>query len=171
MVSSPFWPIGWEAGSGGECHPSTLQFVVILWSNLYCVFFCERSKEGSVWIMKIMSVFYIYFVLYMCCNLLWINDKGKRRMYVTLCRLSAKQTIPLSVLAWNQTKGFGLEISAWPEVGRERRSESWTKELEEGSWRRVTRVTSRHRTAERQFGMREGPDQWLKSGQDRLAFQ
>ena len=90
---------------------------------------------------------------------------------VTLCRWSAKQTIPLSVLVWDQTKVFGLGISAWLEVGRERRSESWTKELEEGSWRRVTRVTSRHRTAERQFGMREGPDQWLKSGQDRLAFQ
>ena len=30
---------------------------------------------------------------------------------VTLRRWSAKQTIPLSVLARNQTKGFGLEIS------------------------------------------------------------
>ena len=35
-------------------------------------------------------------------------------------------------------KGFGLEISTWLEVGRERRSESWTKGLEEGSWRRTT---------------------------------
>ena len=30
---------------------------------------------------------------------------------VTLCRWSAKQTIPLSVLARNQTKGFGPTIS------------------------------------------------------------
>ena len=35
-------------------------------------------------------------------------------------------------------KGFGLEISTWPEVGRECQSESWTKELEEGSWRWMT---------------------------------
>ena len=35
----------------------------------------------------------------------------KVRINVTLCRRSAKQTIPLSVLARNQTKGFGLEIS------------------------------------------------------------
>ena len=30
---------------------------------------------------------------------------------VTLCRWSAKQTIPLSVLAQNQTKSFGPTIS------------------------------------------------------------
>ena len=46
-----------------------------------------------------------------------------RVLPVTLCRWSAKQTIPFSVLARNQTKGFGHEISAWPEVvrGREKR--------------------------------------------------
>ena len=58
--------------------------------------------------------------------------------FLTLCRRSAKQTIPLSVLARNQTKGFGLEISAWPEVGKGTREGSWTKEHEEGSWRRTT---------------------------------
>ena len=47
-------------------------------------------------------------------------------------RRSAKQTIPLPVLARNQTKGFGLEISAWPEVGKGTREGSWKKELEEG---------------------------------------
>ena len=57
---------------------------------------------------------------------------------VTLCRRSAKKTIPLSVLARNQTKGFGLEISGWPEVGKGIREGSWTKGLEEGSWRRTT---------------------------------
>ena len=51
---------------------------------------------------------------------------------VTLCRCSAKQPIPLSVLERNQTKGFGLKISTWPEVGRERLSESWKKGLEKG---------------------------------------
>ena len=40
-------------------------------------------------------------------------------MYVTLCRWSAKQTIPLSV-ARNQTKGFGLEISGDRKWVRER---------------------------------------------------
>ena len=53
------------------------------------------------------------------------------RSCVTLCRRSAKQTIPLSVLARNQTKGFWLEISGDRKWGRERQSESWTKELEE----------------------------------------
>ena len=43
-------------------------------------------------------------------------------------------------------KGFGLEILTWPEVGRERESQSKTKELEEGS---------RHRTAERPVGWDE----------------
>ena len=35
-------------------------------------------------------------------------------------------------------KVFGLEISKWPVVGRERELESETKGLEEGSWRRTT---------------------------------
>ena len=48
---------------------------------------------------------------------------------VTLCRWSAKQMIPLSVLARNQTKGFGLEISLRPEVNASR-------ELEERTHRR-----------------------------------
>ena len=42
---------------------------------------------------------------------------------VTLCRWSAKQTIPLSVLARNQTKRFGLEISGDRKWVRER--EKW----------------------------------------------
>ena len=37
---------------------------------------------------------------------------------MTLCRWSAKQKIPLSVLVQNQTKGFGLEISTRSEVGK-----------------------------------------------------
>ncbi len=66
---------------------------------------------------------------------------------VTLCRWPAKQTIPLSVLARNQTKGFGLEISPCPEVVTGRKK-SRKKELE-GSWRGTTDKGSRHRTAER----------------------
>ena len=42
---------------------------------------------------------------------------------VTLCRWPAKQTIPLSVLARNQTKGFGLEFSPRPEVERDAKRE------------------------------------------------
>ena len=43
--------------------------------------------------------------------------------FVTLCWWPAKQTIPLSVLARNQKKGFGPAISTWPEMvrGREKR--------------------------------------------------
>ena len=69
---------------------------------------------------------------------------------VTLCRWSAKQTIPLSVLARNQTKGFGLEISAWPGVvrGREKRvgQRSWKLVVGEG-WREW-RVDTGHRSRE-----------------------
>ena len=94
-----------------------------------------------------------------------ITDKD-----VTLCRWSVKQTIPLSVLARNQTQGFGLEISTRPEEGRERRAESWKKELREVSWRRVTRVTSRHRTAERPVGGDRVQPQWGKTSQDEPAL-
>ena len=78
---------------------------------------------------------------------------------VTLCRWPAKQTIPLSVLARNQTKGFVLEISAGPEVvtGREKRV----------SWKRSSRrqLATGHEQgqltpdtgAERRVNMRWGP--------------
>ena len=136
MVSSPFRPLGWEWGSGGAGHPSTLQFVVILWSNLYCLCFCERIKEGSVWIVKL--CLYYNFILFYFCNLLWINDKGKRGRYVTLYRWPAKQTIPLSVLARNQTKGFwtwNLTVSGSGKGTR--KGVGWRKELT-GSWRGTT---------------------------------
>ena len=60
---------------------------------------------------------------------------------MTLFRGSAKQTIPLSVLARNQTKGFGLEISTRLEVGKGTPVGSWKKELRR-------QLCSRHRTAE-----------------------
>ena len=83
----------------------------------------------------------------------WTLSHGR----VTLCKWPAKQTIPLSVLARNQTKGFGIEISAWPEevTGREKRV-GWTKELT-GGWRRDTDRGSRHRTPELW-------DQWEEMG-------
>ena len=64
---------------------------------------------------------------------------------VTLCRWSTKQTIPLSVLARNQTKARDLYATGsrnGTPVGVGQRNP------EEGSWRNVTRVASRHRTAE-----------------------
>ena len=81
-----------------------------------------------------------------------------RRLSVTLCRWPAKQTIPLSILARNQTKGFGLEISTWPEVLRGRQSESETKGLrsdqlarDDGQKQstRDSRETSRHERGSR----------------------
>ena len=60
-------------------------------------------------------------------------------IYVTLCRWSTKQTIPLSVLAGNQTKGLDSRSRRDRKWIRER-ERSWTKELTEVSWRRVTRV-------------------------------
>ena len=66
---------------------------------------------------------------------------------VTLCRWPAKQTIPLSVLARNQTKGLGLEISPWPEVEGDARRES--DKGARRSWRRDTDRGSRQRKPER----------------------
>ena len=66
---------------------------------------------------------------------------------VTLCRWSAKQTIHLSVLARNKTKGLDSSSRGDRKWVREH-ERNWTKGLREGSWRRVTRVGSRHRTAE-----------------------
>ena len=56
-----------------------------------------------------------YCCWFLCCNLLWINDKGKRGWYVALCRWP--------VLARNKTKSFGLEISPWLEVEGDARRE------------------------------------------------
>ena len=69
---------------------------------------------------------------------------------MTLCRWSAKQTITLSVLAQNQTKGLDFEISTRPEVSKGtpvavgRRNPQ--KAVGDGRGRRA--VGSRHRTAE-----------------------
>ena len=52
---------------------------------------------------------------------------------MTYCRWSAKQTIPLSVLARNKTKARARDLNATgSRKGRPVRSE--TKELREGSW-------------------------------------
>ena len=102
VVKSSRWE--WFRGAGEHVIRAHCSFAVILSSNLYCMCFWERSKEGSVWIVAIMSV--LLYIFYMFCNLLWINDKGKRGSYMTLWRGCAKQTIPLSVLVRNQTKGL-----------------------------------------------------------------
>ena len=85
----------------------------------------------------------IYIYIYMCvCVCVCVC--------VTLCRWPAKQTIPLSVLAQNERKGFGLEISAWPEVvtGRKKRV-GWTKELSGvGDGTRTEAFDSGHRSRE-----------------------
>ena len=57
---------------------------------------------------------------------------------VILCRWSAKQTIPLSVLARNQTKGYGREISGDRKWGRNAGQRVRQRDLEEGvgeGWR------------------------------------
>ena len=66
-------------------------------------------------------------------------------------------------------KGFWTWDLGVTGSGKGMREESWTKEFEVGSWRRVTRVTSRH-LAERRVGMSEVQYQWKKTDQDGLAF-
>ena len=68
------------------------------------------------------------------------------RFGVTLCRWSAKQTIPLSVLARNQTKGLYSRSRRDRKYVRER-ERNWTKGLREGvgeGWREWP-VDSGHR--------------------------
>ena len=63
-------------------------------------------------------------------------------------------------------KGFGLEISTWPEVERECQSESWTKELREGSWQWRGAVGS----IRDQSTWERVQHQWGKTSQDESAF-
>ena len=115
---------------------------------------------------EIMFVLYLYFVLFLCCNLLWINDKGKRGRYVTLYRWPAKQTIPLSVLTRNQTKGFWIWNLGVAGRGNGTREESW---LEKGADRvgmepQTGAVDTRHRSSE--TSCREDRVQRRRSSQD-----
>ena len=69
---------------------------------------------------------------------------------VTLCRWSAKQTIPLSVLARNQIKGLDSRSRTRPEVGKGTRVESLKKGPREVSWRRATERGSWQSTPDRE---------------------
>ena len=94
----------------------------------------------------------------------------REEMHVTLCRGSAKQTIPLSVLARNQTKGF-LE-------SRSRRNRKWVRERAKGVGQRSSKkaVGDRWRTGQstpdirETSRMRRGPEQWGKTSQDESAL-
>ena len=119
--------------------------------GIISVFFNLPSFASISWWVK----FYFSFLLLFFFCFVWIFLNVP---CVTLCRWSAKQTIPLFVLARNQTKGFGPAISTWPEVVRGRQSESETKGLR--SWQlakgrrreestRDSRETSRHERGSR----------------------
>ena len=170
MVHSSLWER--FRGAGEHTIPAHCSFVVILWSKLYCVCFCERSKEGSVWIVKIMSVLYIYFVLYMHCNLLWMNDRGKWEVmwhYVggppsrwSLC------------MFWRETRQrvWTRDLDA---TGSRKRTRvgSWTKELRGGCWRRKTQsgrgVDTGH-LRDLSHERERVQHQWGKTSHDELAF-
>ena len=86
---------------------------------------------------------YIYIVILVSYQILVIYARC-----VTLYRWPTKQTIPLSVLARNQTKGFwtwNLAVSGSGKGTRKR--VGWRKELT-GSWRGTTDRGSRLRTPE-----------------------
>ena len=67
---------------------------------------------------------------------------------VTLCRWPAKQTISLSVLARNQTKGFRTWNLAVSGSGNGMRKESWLGKGADKSWRRDTDRGGRQWTPE-----------------------
>ena len=89
---------------------------------------------------------------------------------VTLCWWSAKQTIPLSVLARNKTKCLDSSLDvAGSRKGTPVRGVG-QRDGEEGvgeAWREWPVDTGSQKWP---VGMRECPDQRVKSGQDRLAF-
>ena len=114
------------------------------WINHYRLF---NTKSSSYIYHKIYRI-WLGLVLWHINHCRLFNAKSSLYIYVTLCRCSAKQTIPLSVLARNKTKGFGPAISTWPEVVRGRDKRVGQRDWEVGSWGRVTRVTSWHRSRE-----------------------
>ena len=79
--------------------------------------------------------------------------------YVTLCGWPAKQTIPLSVLARNQTKGFWTWNLAVSRSVNGTRKESWLGKGAHSSWRRDTDRGGRQWTSEQrgEAAWHEGP--------------
>ena len=74
--------------------------------------------------------------------------------FVTLCRWSAKQTIPLSVLARNQTKGLDSRFRRDRNCVRER-ERNWKKGLREGvgeGWREWPVDTGQQRDQSDEIG-------------------
>ena len=87
-------------------------------------------------------------------SIIFMGNIIQSRWHVTLCGWSAKQTIPLSALARNQTKGLD---------SKSRRDRKWVREREKGVGKRNSKKElttddgqgSRHRTAERPVGWDE----------------
>ena len=84
---------------------------------------CDTLHGGNY-----VCVIFLLF-LYMFCNLLWINDKGKERRSVTQSvairsRLCWRHSDDLFVLAWNHTRDWGRDFPRdwkWRMEGRSER--------------------------------------------------
>ena len=81
-------------------------------------------------------------VLIVMEEFIWVHRLGT---IVTLCRWPAKQTIPLSVLARNQTKGFWTWNLGVAGRGNRTREESW---LEKGADKELATGQQRDESAE-----------------------
>ena len=105
--------------------------------------------------------------------MMWLWFQSRNHTCVTLCRWPAKKTIPLSVLARNQTKGFGLEISPWPEVEGDARRELVGKRSSRavGEGRRTRAVDTGYRSREASRQEIGSSDSERRSSQDVSAFQ
>ena len=127
-----------------------------------------RSERNIQVAWDISIIFTIFTKLNNQC-ILWIT---KFFTSVTLCGWSAKQTIPLSVLARNQTKAWARNLDA---TGSRQRNTSQGVERRNpeeavGDGRRRRAVGSRHRTSERPVAWDRVQHQWGKTSQDELAF-
>ena len=87
---------------------------------------------------------------------------------VTLCRWSAKQTIPLAILARNQTKFWACDLDA--SGSRKRRPGELDKGTERRQLAKGDASGSRHRTAERPVGWDRVQPQREKTSQDESAL-
>ena len=102
--------------------PITIGIIVTF---MFHSFFNSLARSSYYLTFQILSVLF--------CDLL-TPEVFKLYIYITtLCRWSAKQTIPLSVLARNQTKGLDSISRTRPEVSKGTR----VRELDEGTHRRV----------------------------------
>ena len=113
-------------------------------------------KILEVRLLLTVNVFVLLLVVELCCNLLRINDKGKRGWYVALCVWAAKADGSIVCFGAKPDKGF-LDMKS-------RRIRKWygdangsgRRDPAEGSWRLDSREVRQHG-----IGSSESESRWV----------